>query len=165
MAGDVAWIDDFALRPAAVATTSKVASAKSAVGTVSLPAASTLGWPPCGCPSAKWRLAIVHWIGVPVAQPFASSTTARMLKSSPSRRSLRAGRTSRRAASPGVVHGLYGFAPVAPPFLKEGGGTLPVTVGAAAALATGPAAAAVMRLSDPPRLTSAMQRAPLIVNS
>ena len=85
-----------------------------------------------------------------------------MVNVSPRRRSLRDGRTSRRAASPGVLQSLVretvsrGATTVAVEVARGGG---EVGVGSAVAIA------AIVREKDPALLTSAMQCEPLMVSS
>ena len=154
---------------------------KSDVGSVSLPAASTAGVPAWACPSLNVTGPTLHWMGVPVGQPLASSTVAWNANESPSLSSLPDGRTSRRAGSPGVLQSAFGAAAAAVvvgvgagvgavvPVSAEGGVAAAESVAAAEAVAAGAAeaeaAAATTLDTVAPRCTSAMQRASLIVNS
>src|SRR5580698_5050305 len=167
----------FALLPAAVATRSKVASVKSEVGSVSLPVASTEGVPACACPSLNVTTPTLHWMGVAVGQPLASSTVAWNANESPSLSSFPDGRTSRRAGSPGVLQSALGAAAAAVvvvvgagaaavAVVSVAGGAVAAaeSVAAAEAVPAGAeeadaAAAATTRDTVAPRCTSAMQRA------
>src|SRR5580704_14954395 len=107
-------------------------------------------------------------MGVPVRHPAASTTTARKPNAgSPTRRSFREGRTSRREGAPGELQSGLEAA--------VGAGLVSSEVGRPAGAVADPpeatpgagagAAAPVSRFSDASRFTSAMQRALLMVSS
>ena len=132
-----------------------------------LPDASIAGTPGCLCPSLKTTAPTLHWMAVPVGQPPESRTTAWNTKASPSLRSFRDGRTSRRAGSPG---GTLQSAFVAPAFVSGTGSAVAVAVAVGTSVGAGVAVAvaggaATTRERDAPRRTSATQLESLMVNS